>query len=138
MKIFNKKASYDFEFLKTYEAGIALSGFEAKAVRKGDVDLSRSFAKIIGNEAFLINCSISAHDGSELDPRRSRKLLLHRSEITEILTQIKLKKLTLVPVLMYTKGRLVKVSIALAHTKREFEKRQKVKKRDLEREMGTI
>ncbi len=137
MKILNKKARYDYEILSKYEAGLELTGLEAKAVRKGDVDLSRSFAKIIGLEAFLINASIAIHSEAKFDPRRTRKLLLHRQEILKIEAKLKEKKLTLVPLSLYTRGRLIKAEIALAKAKREFEKKEKIKARDLERE-GTI
>lgn len=104
-------------------------------LKKGNVDLSKSFAKIIGEEAYLINANIPVPGKKNYDPARTRKLLLHKDEIVSIKTKIKAKKLTLVPTMLYTKGRLVKAKIALAKTKRKFEKKEAIKKRDIEREI---
>ncbi|MCH7730549.1 SsrA-binding protein SmpB [Patescibacteria group bacterium] len=135
MKIINKRAKFNYKLFDKYEAGISLLGAEVKVVRKGNVDLSRSFAKIIGGEAYLINANIPVAGKKDYDSARTRKLLLHKDEIVSIRTKIKAKKLTLVPTMLYTKGRLVKAEIALAKTKRKFEKKEAIKKKDVEREI---
>ncbi len=139
MKIVNKRAKFDYELGKRFEAGIVLSGGEAKAVRTGHCDLSRSFAKILNDEAYLINAVIPVTGALNYDASRTRKLLLHRREIAEIQGNSKQKRLTIVPTSVYTKGRLIKVGIALGKPKRKFEKKQTIKisdvKRDLEREL---
>jgi SsrA-binding protein len=135
MQIINRKAQYNYKLYERFEAGISLLGREAKAIREKRGDLSNSFAKIIGNEIFLLNANIPAETSGGYDSKRTRKLLLHRGEITSLESKIKAKKLTLVPIKMYTKGRLVKVEIALAKSKRKFEKKESIKKRDIEREI---
>ena len=139
MKTINKKAGRNYKLLEKFEAGVVLTGAEVKAVKRGKVDLSRSFGKIIDGEIFLVNANIALDDIKDQSATRSRKLLLHKKEITSILTKIKAKKLTLVPTKMYTKKRLIKVEVALAKAKRRHEKREAIKsadiKRDIEREL---
>jgi len=135
MKIYNKRAKFDYKLEdKTYEAGISLSGGEARAVRTGHLDLSQSHSRIMNGEAFLINANIPVL-GSKLQSTRARRLLLHKHEIVSILTKMKQRKLTLVPIKMYTKGRLIKVELSLGKTKRKFEKRDLIKKKDIQREI---
>lgn len=110
-------------------------GGEAKAVREGHADLSHSFAKIISNEAFLVNANIPIQGKKDYNSTRSRKLLLHRKEITSLGSQMKAQKLTLIAVAMYTKDRFVKVELALAKTKREFDKRKDLQRKDVERDI---
>lgn len=133
MKVINRKAKYDYKFLETFEAGVSLTGAEVKAVKKGMVDLKNSYAKVLRGEAFLINAIIQEAGGKT--STRTRRLLLHKKEIVSILSKIKGKNLILVPISMYTKGRLVKVKLALAKAKRKFEKRATIKKRDIERDI---
>ena len=135
MAIINRKAKFNYQLFEHVEAGVSLLGREAKAIRNQRGDLSNSYAKIINGEAFLINANIPADTNGNYDARRTRKLLLHKSEITSILSKIKAKKLTLVPIKLYTKGRLVKVDLALAKPKRKFEKKEAIKKKDVEREL---
>lgn len=134
MKVINKFAYSNYNILETMEVGISLTGAEVKGAQKGDVDLSRAHVRIIKNEAYLLNAGIAVHADSTADSRRSRKLLLHRAEIVSISTKIAQKNLTIVPVSMYNKHRIFKLQIGLARTKREFEKREQIKKRDLSRE----
>jgi SsrA-binding protein len=133
MLVKNKKARQKYHILEKFEAGIVLSGKEVKAVKRGSVDLSRSFAKIIDKELFLINASFQA-EGVK-DSTRSRKLLMKKNQIIAIESKVKAKKLTLVPTKMYTKGRIIKIELALAKHKRGFEKREEIKKRDIEEEI---
>jgi SsrA-binding protein len=135
MTIVNRKAKFNYQLFEHLEAGVSLLGREAKAIRNQRGDLSNSYAKIINGEAFLLNANIPADNGGNYDSRRTRKLLLHKSEIVSILSKIKAKKLTLVPIKLYTKGRLVKVELALAKAKRKFEKKEAIKKKDVEREL---
>lgn len=134
MKKVNKKARFDYKILETVEAGIALTGKEVKSIKKGDIDLKGAHVKEMDGEVYLINANISGK-GDNYDPRRSRKLLLHKSQIVSILSKTKGKKLTLVPVSVYTTRGLVKVEIALAKPKRKFEKKKKLKDRDIKRDI---
>ncbi|MGD8744308.1 MAG: SsrA-binding protein SmpB [Candidatus Woesebacteria bacterium] len=137
MKVINKKASFKYKLFDRYEAGVVLKGFEVKAVKRGRVDLSGAYAKFIRGEVYLVNASINPQitptGEGDYKPTRSRKLLLRKREIVEIKTKIKAKKLTIVPVKMYTKGRLIKVEIALAKAKREHDKRKALKKKEIKR-----
>lgn len=134
MKKINRKARYDYEILETFEAGVALTGLEVKAVKAGNIDLKGAHVKEVDGEIYLINANISG-SGEDYKPTRTRKLLLHKDQIISILSKIKGKKLTLVPVSVYTTRGLVKVEIALAKPKRKFEKRKKIKERDIKRDI---
>jgi len=135
MKILNRKAKYNYQLLERFEAGIVLSGKEVKAVKDGQIDLSHAYAKIIKDEVYLVNANITVKATTDDSPTRARKLLLHKKEIISLETKIKAKKLTLVPIKMYTKNRLIKIEIALAKSKRKFEKKEQKKRKDLEREI---
>lgn len=136
----NKKARFDYEILKTMEAGIVLTGNEIKSIRLGHVNLKDSFAKInINNEVMLSNMFIGnyqlSHIVSKQDERASRKLLLHKYEIRKLKRQINQERLTLVPLSLYFKYNRVKVELALCRGKRVHDKRQAIKERDVKREM---
>jgi len=135
MKIVNRKAKYNYKLLEKFEAGISLLGAEVKSIKKGQMDLSASYGKIIGDEAFLINANIPLENIDGYNPSRSRKLLLHKNEIISINAKIKAKKLTFVPTKVYTRGPLVKIELALAKSKKKFDKKELLKKKDLEREL---
>lgn len=135
MKVINKKVRFNYRLFDKYEAGIALLGGEVKSIRQGKIDLTNSWAKIIGGEIYLVNANIPIEGKKDYDSRRSRKLLLHKNQIVGIITKTKTKKLTIVPTKMYTKGRLVKAEIALAKSKKKFEKKRILKKKDIEREI---
>jgi len=132
MLIINKKANYNYKLFERYEAGISLKGDEVKTLFSGRADLSNSYVKIINGELYLINANMPSISS---DPQRSRKLLVHKAEITSIWSKIRQKKLTLVPTKLYNKGRKIKLEFALAKGKKEFEKRQVIKKKDIEREI---
>lgn len=132
MKVDNLKARYNYQLFESFEAGIALLGWEASAIRHKDVSLASSHVKAVGGELFLVGMIVSPLSAT-IDASRSRKLLLHKREIIALITKMKSKKLIIVPISVYTKGRRVKLRIALAKAKREFEKRETIKKRDLER-----
>ncbi|GIW61157.1 MAG: SsrA-binding protein [Patescibacteria group bacterium] len=138
IKIINKRAHYDYELLERLEAGINLQGQEVKAVRLGHADLTGSFIKIIGSEAYLVNAKIFPYEyarTTDYDQSRTRKLLLHKKEIIALKTKTEGSNLTIVPVSMYTTNNLIKVELALAKPRKQFNKKEKIKKRDLEREI---
>ena len=136
MKIFNKKARFEYELTgEGVEAGISLLGAEAKSVREGHVDISQAAVRVLGNEAFLINANIPATGIQKYDSTRMRKLLLHRGEILSLVTKMKQKKLQIVPVRVYNKGRLIKLYLELGKPKRKFEKKEAIKRRDIKREL---
>jgi len=137
----NKKAFFNYDILETYEAGISLMGSEVKSIREGRVSLKESYAEIKHGEAFLINCHISPYEAANRfnhDPLRVRKLLLHRREIKRLIGKIKEKGLTLIPtkVLINDKGK-VKIEISLAKGKRDYQKKEAIRERDIKREMQT-
>jgi len=135
MKIINRKATYQYKLESDrFEAGIALSGGEVKAVRNGRGDISQSYAKVVNGEIYLINANIPVL-GAKASPTRTRKLLLHREEILSILTKAKQQKLTLIPTKLYTKGRLIKAELALGKSKKQYQKRESIKRKDVERDI---
>ncbi len=136
MKITNRKATFDYQLAEHFEAGINLFGAEVKAVREGHVDLTGSFVRIIGNEAYLVNANIFPYEHARpetYDPRRTRKLLLHKKEIISLKGKMDGANLTVVPVSMYTTHGLIKAELALAKSKKKFEKRESIKKKDINR-----
>ena len=137
MEIKNKKAYFDYEILKEIEAGIELIGTEVKSVRKGSVDLKDSFVNIKKNEAFLLNSYIAHYEEANIfnhDERRTRKLLLHKSEIKKLGEEKALDGISLIPLKMYFKNGKVKVLIGIGKGKKLHDKRESLKKKDLERE----
>ena len=135
----NRKARYLYEILETYEAGIQLTGTEVKSIREGKVNLQDGDALIRNGEAWLINVHISPYSGSgqyfNHDPRRTRKLLLHRQEIRKLIGKVEQQGLTLVPLRMYLKRGLVKVNIALGKGKKLHDKREDLKRRQDQRDI---
>ena len=139
MKILNKKARFEYELTgEGVEAGISLLGAEAKSVREGRVDISQAAVRILSNEAYLINANIPAPGIQKYDSTRIRKLLLHRGEILSLTTKIKQKKLQIVPVRVYNKGRLIKLYLELGKAKRKFEKKEALKRRDINRDIEKV
>lgn len=135
MRIFNKKAKFNYTLEgDKFEAGISLTGGEAKSVREKHADISNAEIKILSGEVYLINANIPTL-GAKLDPTRSRKLLLHRNEVISIATKVKQRKLTILPISLYNKGRLIKLELALGKPKKKFEKREEIKRRDINREI---
>ncbi|MGF1491621.1 MAG: SsrA-binding protein SmpB [Microcoleaceae cyanobacterium] len=136
----NRKARFLYEILETYQAGIELHGTEVKSIRAGRVNIQDGYALIRNGEAWLLNVHISPYEPASgyfnHDPRRSRKLLLHRQEINKLLGQVEQKGLTLVPLKMYLKNGRVKVDIGLARGKKLHDKRQSIKERDDKRAMA--
>ena len=138
MKITNKKAFFEYELGDRIEAGIALLGSEVKAVRGGHADLTGSFARIIGSEAYLVNSRIFPYQYARpegYDEKRTRKLLLHKKEIIALKSRTAGEGLTVVPVSLYFSKGFVKVELAIAKHKKKYDKREAIKKRDREREL---
>jgi SsrA-binding protein len=136
-EIVNRKARHDYVFMDTFEAGVALVGSEVKSVFLGRVNLTDAFAKIVDSELFLINLDIEPYTHSshfQPERRRDRKLLLHRKEIDTIQRKGQEKGLTIIPTRMYFKNGKVKVEIALARGRREYDKRDKIASDEARRE----
>jgi len=133
----NRKAFHDFHLLETFEAGLVLLGTEVKAIREGRVNLRDSFARVEDGEVFLYNVNISpySHRGyADHEPLRRRKLLLHRDEIRKLIGKTVEKGMTLVPVRLYFKNGRVKVAVSLAKSKKDYDKRETIKRRDADRD----
>jgi SsrA-binding protein len=133
----NRKAFHDFHLLETFEAGLVLLGTEVKAIREGRVNLRDSFARVEDGEVFLYNVNISpySHRGyADHAPLRRRKLLLHRHEIRKLIGKTVEKGMTLVPTRLYFKNGRVKIAVSLAKGKKEYDKRETVKRREADRE----
>jgi SsrA-binding protein len=134
----NRKAYHDYFIDETYEAGISLLGTEVKSIRDGKANLKDSYVIIKGNEAFLLNCHISPYSHGNIqnhDPLRTRKLLLHRKEITKLQGKLTRKGCTIIPLRMYFKKNKIKVEIGIARGKRKYEKREAIKEKEARREI---
>lgn len=137
MRIINRRAPYEYQLFDRIEAGISLLGSEVKSIKTGRLDLGSAFVRIKDQEVYLMNANIPPYQGGVPEgytPNRSRKLLLVKSEIVSLETKAKQQKLTIVPTKVYTKGRLIKIEIALAKPKRKFEKREVKRRKDIDRE----
>jgi len=136
----NKKAFFDYEIQKTFTAGIELLGLEVKSVRAGKASLQGAFIAVRGGEAFLVGADIPAYQPKnapeDYDALRPRKLLLSKAELLTLKDAEGTKGLTIVPLSVYNKGRFLKLDLAIAKGKKKFDKRQAIKKRDVEREIG--
>jgi SsrA-binding protein len=135
----NRKARHDYHVEETYEAGIALLGSEVKSIREGRANLRDSYAAFQGGELFLYNCHVSPYAAASrfnADPLRPRKLLMRREEMRRLVGKVEEKGLTLVPLSLYLKGRLVKVGLALARGKKQYDRREDIKRREAEREIA--
>jgi SsrA-binding protein len=134
----NKKAHFNYTILETLEAGLVLSGPEVKSIKLGHVSIRESFVTFRGKDAYLTNTQITPYSHARLppdyDPAQPRKLLLHKKEIDYLRGKSQQKGLTIVPLKVYTKNQLIKVQIAVAQGKHTYNKKETLKKRDLERE----
>lgn len=138
MNIVNRRAFHNYSILETIEAGIGLTGPEVKSVKGGRVSLEGAYVKIIGSEIYLVNAQIFPYLYARpegYDPKRSRKLLLHKKEIITLKTKMTQAAQTLIPLEFYIAHGFIKLKIALAKGKKEYEKREKIKKRDMERDI---
>lgn len=136
--ITNRKARRDYFIIDTIEAGIGLKGSEVKSLRDRRGNLNESFARIVNDEAFLYNLHISSYPFSKielLDPLRTRKLLLHKHQIQRLLGHLSVGRHTLIPLKLYFKKGKVKVELALAKGKREYDKRETIRRKEQELEV---
>lgn len=142
MKTFseNRKAKFNYSILETFEAGMVLTGREVKSIRGGRINLLGSYVVIKDEEVFLVGSDIPPYQPEnallDYNPKRERKLLLNRKEIKELIGKTKEKGLTLVPLKVYTKGALIKLQFGLVRGKKKKDKRESIKKKDIEREIG--
>ena len=138
IEIKNKKALYDYTIEDTYEAGIVLTGTEIKSIRQAKANLKDSYATIKNNEIYLINMHISHYDKGNIfnhDETRNRKLLLHKKEIKKIRQAIEVQGLTLIPLKLYFKNNILKVLLGVCRGKKNYDKRESMKERDINREV---
>lgn len=140
----NKRAYFDYEILEKYEAGIELAGHEVKSVKTGKINLSGAYVIIRNNEVWLINADIPPYQPKNTpegyNPKRTRRLLLTKKEIRELIGKTNQKTLTLLPLKAYTKGRknLIKLEIGLGKSRKKSDKRELIKKRDIDKEIRKI
>lgn len=135
----NKRAYFDYQILETYEAGIQLKGFEVKAIKTGHINLAGSYAIIKNNQLWLLNADIPAYQPKntpkDYESKRTRRLLMRTSEIKNLIGRVQEKGLTLLPLKVYTKNRRIKIEIGLAKSRKEFDKREVIKKREAQRQI---
>lgn len=135
----NRKARYEYTILETYEAGISLHGTEVKSLRDGRVNLADSYGGIDHEEVYLYNLHISPYEQGNVfnhDPTRKRKLLLHRGEIRKLVGRVVERGFTIVPLKLYFKRGRVKVELALARGKKEYDRRDAITEREAQRDMA--
>lgn len=137
MEVYNREAKYNYFIEEEIECGIVLTGTEIKSIRDGKVNLKDSYAVIRKNEVYLLNTHISEYKEGNIfnhDPRRSRKLLLHKAEILKLNNKVSQEGLTLIPLKLYFKKNKVKILLGLCKGKKTYDKRETIKERDLKRE----
>lgn len=135
---FNRRAKHDYNILETFECGIVLQGTEVKSIRLGNTSLSDAYAQIKNGEIWLYGWQIAKYEQGNIfnsEPLRAKKLLLHRREINKLAGKVKLNGLTLVPLRLYFRNNKVKLELALASGKKLYDKREDMKKREVERDM---
>lgn len=138
MKIVNRRATHDYTILNRFEAGVRLMGSEVKSLKGGHAKLDGAYVRIIGSEAYLVGAQIFPYMYARpegYDPKRTRKLLLHKNEIISLKGRLDGANLTLVPLFWYTKGPLVKLEVGLGRGKKEYEKRETKRREDQRREL---
>jgi SsrA-binding protein len=135
----NRKATFDYEILETYEAGIELKGFEVKSAKAGRANLAGSFVVVRGGEAFLLGATIAPYQPKNTpaghEPSRTRRLLLHRAELKELIGATAQKHLTLIPLRMYNKGPKIKLEVGLARRRKKYDKREHIREREDQRKI---
>jgi len=141
----NRKAFYDYEILDRYEAGLVLTGTEIKSIRAGKIDLRDAYARPQNGELWLVNAHIAPYDAGSIynhDPKRPRKLLMHREEIAKLKSIVAEKGVTIVALSVFIKGHVAKVGLGLARGKRQYDKRRTLINKDMDREarraLGTV
>ena len=139
MEILNRKVNFDYEIIDTFETGIVLTGTEIKSIRLGKCNLKDSYAIIKNNEIFILNMHISQYEqGNRFnhEETRTRKLLMHKKEILKLRDKLEIDGFTLVPIKLYFKGSKAKLLIGLAKGKKNYDKREAIKKKDIERQIA--
>lgn len=138
--VFNKKAQYEYSISKKFIAGVVLTGSEVKSLRLQQASLNGSYIKEVGGELYLINAQINGYSFAkqeDYDPKRSRKLMLKKSEMASLIEASKQKGFAIIPIAFFISHNLIKLELALAKGKKEYEKRENIKKRDLKRELAS-
>lgn len=138
IEINNRKANFDYEILDTFETGIVLKGTEIKAIRNSSANLRDSYAIVRNSEVFLLNMHISEYDHGNIfnhSETRTRKLLMHKKEIIKINSKLETEGLTLVPLKLYFKRNKVKILLGLAKGKKNYDKRESIKEKDMKRDL---
>lgn len=142
MKIFseNKKATYDYDVLEKFEAGLVLFGQEVKSIKTGHINLAGSYVTIRGSEPYLLGVKVPPYQpnnaGSDYNEERQKKLLLNKKEIDYLMGKTKTKGFSLIPLKVYEKHGRIKLEFGLARGKKKYDKKEKIKKRDVEREIN--
>lgn len=134
----NRRAKFEYYILETYEAGLVLKGTEVKSIRDGKVSINESFGRVGKEEVFIYNMHIAPYEQGNrfnVDPLRTRKLLLHKQEIKKLTGKMTQRGLTLIPLKLYFKNGVAKLELCLAKGKKMHDKRETIKKRDMEREL---
>lgn len=134
----NRKAKFEYFLIESFEAGIELRGSEIKSIRAGQVSLSEAYIRIDGRQAWLVNADVAPYESANRynhDPKRERRLLLHKKEIRYMWDAIRQKGVTVIPTILYLKDGRAKLEIAIAKGKKLYDKRQEIAKRDVEREL---
>ena len=134
----NRRATHDYDILERHEAGLALTGSEIKSIREGKANLQEAYVRPEGGEMWLIGAHVAQYGPAAQfghDPRRRRKLLLHRSQIRELAAAVEQQGLTLVPLRLYLKDGRAKLEIGLARGRRRYDKRQAIAQREAQRDM---
>lgn len=134
----NRKAKFEYQIFDTYEAGIELRGSEIKSIRAGQISLNEAYVRTNGQQAWLVGAHIAPYDQASVfnhEPERDRRLLLHKKEIKTLWDGVRIKGMTIIPISLYLRDGLAKVEIALAKGKRQYDKRQSIKKRDMARDV---
>lgn len=134
----NRKASHEYFLGERFEAGLVLEGSEIKSIRAGQISLAEAYVHLDGHEAWLMDAHIAPYEHASIynhNPRRPRKLLLHRREINRLWNEVRKKGITIVPTRVYIKNGIAKVEISIAKGKKQYDKRQEIAKRDTQRDI---
>jgi len=135
----NRKARFEFFISDRYEAGLVLRGTEIKSIRQGKMSLQEAYVRTDGEEAWLVGAHIAPYDQASYaqhDPTRDRKLLLHKKEIRQLWNAIRIKGMTIVPLRVYLKAGRAKLEVGVARGKKQYDKRESIKERDMKREIS--
>ena len=133
----NRKARFEYFLQETFEAGLALKGTEIKSIRKGQISLQEAYVRTDGKQAWLVGAHVAPYEHASAfqhDPDRERKLLMHKREIRDLWDAVRIKGMTIVPVRVYLKAGRAKLELAIAKGKKQYDKREAIKQKDIERE----